>query len=110
LKIKLNSLAALCLLMLVPGCATGDYLVSGQTRAKIAYEGVEIFTNIPSNAVVIGMVSASNPDRLAQHWHPELKKIRQEAALIGANGVVIKRETWHFFRGESISGFAFYIP
>jgi hypothetical protein len=100
--------AAILLSLFLVGCATGQYQITGKVRPKISPDAVKFYSEMPAGAEVVGQVSS------VMNWGSDnspamMKKIKGEAAEIGANGVVITAKGWQMFVGETIGGTAFFV-
>lgn len=82
---------ALLLALLLAGCATGETLVTGTAREAVAPESVQIYLEAPPQYEVIGAVSASSSLGVSgqQNLDRAIAEVRQRAASMGANGVII---------------------
>ena len=105
----MKKLAILILSVALAGCATGGYQVTGKTRPQILPEQVKIYDQMPAGAEIVGHVQANNANGFTSGAHPEIDKLKKEAAEIGANGVFITSKSWHYFQGDNIEGTAFFI-
>lgn len=75
------------------GCASGTHLVTGTQRKALSADDVTIYTEFPEQYEVIGIVTASSD----AGWTAQgslnyaVAELKKQAALIGANGIVIER-------------------
>ncbi len=97
--------------LILTGCATGSHILTGTARPAIAADGVKIYSTMPANAQVIGLVNSENGFRYKQPgMNSVTEKIKAEAGKIGANGVVIDQQQNNAWTGATISGTAIFIP
>jgi hypothetical protein len=72
------------------GCATGTHIVTGQTRTRIKPEQVTLYyQNQPSKFEIIGIVNARSPGKGQHNMDDAVNVLKEQAAKIGANGVII---------------------
>ena len=102
----------LALALIVTGCASTSHVVTGTARPACLPEAVKVYEVQPTNAVVIGAVSATEPNGFEHVLnHPELAMLKKEAAAIGANGIVLGQESeMKFFTGWQWTGIAIFVP
>jgi hypothetical protein len=90
----LSLLVALGSLSLLSGCATGAALVTGVKRAPIDPSQVRIYSSPPPKYEEVAIISANSYWSWA--WHEQAKmdtatrELREKAAKLGANGVIVK--------------------
>ena len=90
----LSLLTGLGLLSLLSGCATGAALVTGVKRAPIDPSQVRIYSAPPPKYEEVAIISANSYWSWA--WHEQAKmdtatrELREKAAKLGANGVIVK--------------------
>ncbi len=87
----------LILASLLAGCADNSAIITGQVRPATTADKVQIYLQPPAKRYeVIGLVTASNKGKLAvsrQHKTDiALRILREKAAEIGANGVVLQSQ------------------
>ncbi len=81
-----------CLLSI--SCASGTALVTGTKRDAITPDEVTIYSELPENYEIIGIVSASS----AWGWSQQdslnyaIHELKKQAAKIGANGIVLESQ------------------
>ena len=98
-------------LFILCGCATGSKIITGNARPQILPDNVKIFATMPQNAETIAILTAENSSLYKQPgMNSCLKKLKSEAAKIGANGLVISSQFQSGFTGTSLSGTAIFLP
>ena len=101
----------LCALVIVAGCATGSHVLTGNARPAVAADAVKVYAVMPERAEVIGLVNASNDALYKQAGMDSvIKKLKKEAAAIGANGVVVSGQLNNAWTGTEVSGTAIFVP
>ena len=90
---KRRGIKLLLTLMLgvVLGCTSASILVTGEKRPPISPEMVVLYSTPPPEYKVIGQITTSSDEGLSQKDYLDyaLKRLRKEAAKVGANGVII---------------------
>jgi hypothetical protein len=78
-------------LILAAGCASGTHTVTGRLRPQVDSDTVVVYQSFPAHARIIGTVSAVSYHglTLAQADADALNILKQQAAGLGANGIVI---------------------
>jgi len=79
------------LLNVLTGCATGSVIITGKERPAITPSEVKIYIDPPSQYETIGLVEASSDVELSRQAAQDrvIKKLKLQAAKIGANGVLL---------------------
>ncbi|MBR7888637.1 hypothetical protein J9B83_06740 [Marinomonas sp. A79] len=88
---------SMCLL----ACSSGTYVVTGQVLPEIDADQVRIFNEPPAfEYVVVGTVSASSDNGFTEETRREkaLREMKEQAAKIGANGMIVDDVTQLSFR------------
>lgn len=88
---------SMCLL----ACSSGSYVVTGQALPEIEADGVMIFNAPPTfNYEVVGTVYASSDNGFSQETRRNnaLGEMKEQAAKIGANGIIVDDVTQLSFR------------
>lgn len=77
--------------LLASACATGTTLVTGQARAPVAPEAVQVYMEAPPAFETIGAVSEVSAlgVNAQQNLNRAMADVKARAAALGANGVVI---------------------
>lgn len=89
---KLSYYSVLFLITLLSGCTTFDVIMTGEARTPTNPDDVRIYLREPANFVSIGLIdvsSNSTPSRSANKRNA-LKKLKNEAAKLGANGILLR--------------------
>lgn len=84
------------------GCASGAHVVTGKSRPEIEESQVFFFETAPVFSYeVIGIVKASSDKGFSEEARKEkaIKELKNQAAKIGANGVILEEVTQLSFRG-----------
>lgn len=98
-----------CLLLI--SCASGTVLVTGIKRDAITPDEVTIYSELPKNYEIIGIVSASSDLGWTQQGslNYAIQELKKQAAKIGANGIVIENMKKTIFDEQNVSGKAIYV-
>ena len=88
-------LTILAVTLLLSSCATGSVLVTGQTRNPIEVNQVRIYIEAPEKYDVIGLIKASYDWGLTEQsaLNQAKEKLIEQAAMLGANGIILDRPT-----------------
>lgn len=75
-------------------CASGTVLVTGTQRTAITPEEVTIYSELPENYEVIGIVSSSSDWGWTQQGslNYAIQELKKQAAKIGTNGIVLESQ------------------
>lgn len=76
---------------LLAGCATGSHIITGDTREALPPELVTVYYHAPKEYEVIGLVEAASETAFSPQAAQDrvIERLRQEAAQLGANGVLL---------------------
>jgi hypothetical protein len=103
--IKLATLLALC------SCVTGSQVVTGIAHPPVSPSAVKIYDAAPDGAEGVGLVSANSTASFS--WETAkmqcLEKMREEAAAMGANGLVITDTEASLSAGQRVQARAIYV-
>ncbi|RBP83560.1 hypothetical protein EBI01_07445 [Marinomonas rhizomae] len=94
-------LSALALPVLLLGCSSGSHVVTGQQMPELEVEQVTIFEQAPVfDYKVVGTVKASSDNGFTEESRKEkaTQELKEQAAKIGANGVILDEVTQLSFR------------
>lgn len=109
---KIRILLSLLLPLILTGCASasGTYLITGTQREAIGAESVVIYTEFPVQYETIGIVTASSDAGWTEQdsLNYAVAELKNQAAKIGANGVVIENMGETSSGGMIVSGI--YVP
>ena len=97
----LKCLFVLALPALLFGCASGSHVVTGQQMPELAVDQVTVFDQAPTFAYeVVGTVYASSDNGFTEASRKEKAtlELKEQAAKIGANGVILDEVTQLSFR------------
>lgn len=89
-----SALFSMIAIALLSGCATGAALVTGVKRPPIDPSQVRIYSSPPPKFEEVAVISANSYWSWA--WHEQAKldtatrELRNKAAKLGANGVIVK--------------------
>tara|TARA_B100000586_G_scaffold17343_1_gene11642 strand:- start:28 stop:489 length:462 start_codon:yes stop_codon:yes gene_type:complete len=98
--IILPSLLLSLSLFLTKACYPVSHVIVGETQTPIDYTDVKVYTDYPDNYEEIAIMEASSDlsykDLSIEFTHQQktnkaLERLKKEAALLGANGVVIQK-------------------
>lgn len=108
---KYSALLLTLLALSLSGCVTGSRLITGQARPPIAVHLVQVYTSMPDGAEVIGIVTANST--ASTSWDTAklqcTEKLREKAAEVGANGIVITAVNDSIWEGQNMSAKAVYL-
>lgn len=76
----------------IMSCASGSYIVTGNTKEAISAENVKIYPKMPENAEIIGIVYAESDSGFTEQKSVEyaVSELKNQAAMLGANGIFIQ--------------------
>lgn len=97
----LKCLSVLALPALLFGCASGSHVVTGQQMPELEVDQVTVFDQAPTFAYeVVGTVYASSDNGFTEASRKEKAtlELKEQAAKIGANGVILDEVTQLSFR------------
>jgi len=84
----------LLLLFSFIGCSASSHIIVGKTRASISPEQVRLYTKPPKQYEEVAIVDASSRSSWAVtdqgKMEVAIERLKQEAAKLGANGVLIQ--------------------
>ncbi|MDE8602501.1 hypothetical protein M3I01_006100 [Marinomonas sp. RSW2] len=98
---SIKYLSVLALPVFLFGCASGSHVVTGQQMPEIEVDQVVVFTEAPAfDYEIIGSVRASSDNGFSEESRKEKAtlEMREQAAKIGANGVILDGVTQLSFR------------
>jgi hypothetical protein len=87
--VQKNYLLPLALCFMFCGCATGTHIVTGTQHPKIKTEQVVLYQVPPPNFEIIGIVNAQSPGHSQRNMDGAVIELKEQAAEIGANGVLL---------------------
>lgn len=110
-----RKISILVVALMLVGCATGSALVTGEKREPIDPSLVKVYRNAPDTKFEhIGIVKSEAVEMLSQQEALDraLEELKQQAAKIGANGVILsgmgeKHESYNSYT-PSTSGPGFF--
>lgn len=73
------------------GCASGTTIQTGQSRAPVPIEQVQVYFDPPEKFETLGIVSASSDVELSKQKAQEraINELKKRAGALGANGVLL---------------------
>lgn len=81
------------------GCAATSHVITGQPRDPIDPAQVTLYTTAPPNYEEIGIIEASSRSSLAFGDQAKMdvvvERLKEEAASLGANGVLLQNTSTH---------------
>ena len=98
---SIKYLSVLALPVFLFGCSSGSHVVTGQQMPELEVEQVTIFEQAPMfDYKVVGTVKASSDNGFTEDSRKEkaTKELKEQAAKIGANGVILDEVTQLSFR------------
>lgn len=79
---------------LVAGCSTTSHVVVGTVRAPISPDSVRVYLQPPPKFETVATIDASSKNSLAltgqQNADKAIARMKEEAAKLGANGVLLQ--------------------
>ena len=115
--INLKLLFLLISSLLAKACYPVSHVIIGDTRTPIEYTDVKVYIDYPDNYEKIAIVEASSDLAIKdisidmthqQKTNKALERLKKEAALLGANGIVIQNISTntiqHFNLNENVKG------
>lgn len=79
---------------LLAGCSTSSHVMLGTPRPPIAPDGVMVYTQPPAHYETIASINASSQGSFAitsqQNMDKALARMKEEAAKLGANGILLQ--------------------
>lgn len=107
---RLLSSALLILVALaIGGCASGSAIVTGTVRAPISADQVTLYLEPPEEFETVGLVNASSDSGWTEQGSVDyaIQELKQQAAKLGANGVLLdssgERTTTTYITSGSVS-------
>ena len=91
MKIR-QGVLALCLSIMVIGCASSSMIVTGVVRKPTDANAVRLVTALPENCEVIAIVNASSDAGFTDQGSCDyaVRELKRRAASVGANAVLIE--------------------
>lgn len=97
--------------LFVGGCISGSGVVTGATRAPVPPYQVVVYTDAPTGAETIGLVTANSTASLS--WDKAkvqcIEKLREKAGAMGANGIVIRDVNDSIWEGQKMTATAIFL-
>lgn len=88
-----KAIASMLLASVLAGCATGSAVIVGKVRPAITEQDVKVYLQPPEKYEQIAIVEATSRDSMAMTDQGKLdvviSRMKQEAAKIGANGIIL---------------------
>ena len=104
-------------MLLAKACYPVSHVIIGETRTPIEYTDVKVYIDYPDNYEKIAIVEAGSDLAIKdisidithqQKTNKALERLKKEAALLGANGIVIQNISTntiqHFNLSENVKG------
>jgi hypothetical protein len=88
---RLASVLLILVVLALGACASGSAIVTGTVRAPITAAQVAIYLEPPADFEVIGLVSASSDAGWTEQGSVDyaIRELKEQAAKLGANGVLL---------------------
>jgi len=82
----------ICYLIFLIGCATGSHIITGEARQAIDPSQVKLYLDPPEEYEKIGIVEASSDVEISTQAAQDraIQELKNQAAQIGANGVLLQ--------------------
>ena len=91
---KTQSFALWLMIFVVAACATTSHVITGKPRAPIDPSQVTLYSSAPPNYEEIAIIDASSRSSFAfgdqKKMDAVIERLKKEAALLGANGVLLQ--------------------
>lgn len=88
----MNKFLIFPILIILTGCLTrGSHVVTGELHPVISADAVKIYSELPKNSVVVGLVSCSTVRVNQRGMNIAVAELKKQAALMGANGVFVEK-------------------
>jgi hypothetical protein len=110
---------ALAVLILVTGCCSNSHKANGTSGAVVAWDKVQVYYSMPDNAKVIGTIYANSFNGTTgntfggappnQNTGNALDTLKQQAANLGANGIVINPSDEKGVNNTDLAGKAVFV-
>jgi hypothetical protein len=91
-SISKRTLAAILAIAAITGCADGTTVITGERRAAISAEEVQLYSAAPqSQYQVIALVNASSGNGWTDQQSIDyaVEELKNQAGAVGANGVIL---------------------
>jgi len=82
-------LTLLALVALLNGCATGTHILTGTQRPQIKPQQVTLYQVPPAKFEVVGVVNAQSPGKFQRNMDDAVNQLKEQAAEMGANGILL---------------------
>jgi hypothetical protein len=102
----LNTITVILLFTVLTGCATGSYILTGKTRPAIDPMAVKVYLTPPTKYETIAIVEASSNVEFSSQaaQNRTIEKLKEQAAKLGANGVLLTNTENKSSGGVIVSG------
>ena len=101
------------LVLLVAGCAASSHVLVGKTRPSVSSESVKIYSAAPAKYEVIAIIESSSKNSIAiteqSNMNDAVQQLKNEAAKLGANGVLLQSIGNGRYGDKVASGSAIYV-
>lgn len=108
---RITTLLLFASALLVSGCVSGSQVLTGVSRPPIAASAVKVYDTAPEGSEAIGFVTANSTASLS--WDKAkvqcIEKLREKAAAMGANGIIITNVDDSVWEGQKMSAKAIYV-
>ncbi len=98
------------LVLTLVGCAATSHVITGQPRDPIDPAQVTLYTTAPTNYEEIGIVEASSRNSFSfgdqAKMDTVIERLKEEAASLGANGVLLQNASSERGHGGVVTGVA----
>lgn len=105
MKLWMKCLWLLVVPVVLQGCASGSYELTGKKRPAIDESQVTVFEEAPRFSYeVVGTVTSSGKNGFSDESRREkaINELKAEAAKIGANGVILQKVKQSSFKSNGI--------
>jgi uncharacterized protein YbjQ (UPF0145 family) len=100
-------------LIFAAGCSSTriTHIMTGTARGAVDSDNVKVYSSMPNGAQSIALISVTDPKHHDQDgMDSALHRLKDEAASMGANGVVITTQFSTENTGAVLSGNAVFVP
>ena len=101
-----NAIIAITLFIVMFGCATGSYILTGTARPAIDPITVKVYLTPPTKYETIAIVEASSDVGFSSQaaQNRTIEKLKKQAAKLGANGMLLTNTENKSSGGVLVSG------
>jgi hypothetical protein len=87
-KFIVPALSLACAFLMI-GCASGTHIITGETHPALKPSDVRLYQVPPPKFEIVGIVNSRTPGRHQHNMDDAVDELKNQAAEIGANGIII---------------------